>query len=292
MAPSIDNAFIENYKQLVIHLAQQGEARIRPYVTEEPMTGEALNIERLAPTAAQTKSGRRQDSSSYYVDDVWTRRVVTPSTYVHLMTIENEDKVQMLVDPENAYAANQAMAMMRAYESLIIAAATGNALDGDGDAVALPAGQIVGDGSAAISFDMVTAVQEKFMSNEITMDQPKIAVVGPTQVRKMLQLTEQTSADFVQREALQRLSQYGIVPGWMGFTWIMSNLLTAPDTGELYCLFFTKNAITLGVNNNMLTRIGENPDKLYMWQVFAQFTAGASRVVDEEIVVAHVLDSL
>ena len=313
MTITIDNAFIEQYRQNVIHLAQQQESKLRGTVMQESTNAEFYNWERLDKTEAMVKSAgadpdqvyRRIDnddvptndpnadpSGSFYIDDTWDRRVSTPTTFVHLMSVEHEDKVQMLADPESEYAKSQAMAMNRSYDNLIIAAATGPALDGDHAEIAFPASQVVGDGTTPISFDAITEIQEIFLSNEIDMTVPKYAIVGPTQVRKLLQLTEQTSGDYVQREALQRLTATGIVPNWMGFTWIVSNLLLAPDTGEISCLFYTQKALGLTINQDVFTRIGENPQKLYMIQVFAQYTAGSVRVVDEEIVHGHFLDSL
>ena len=177
----------------------------------------------------------------------------------------------MLVDPESAYTENQGMAMARQYDNLIIEAASGDATDGDGTPVTYLPEQIIGDGTAPISFDMTTAVQELFMSNEVDMDVPKVMVVGPTQVRKLLQLTEQTSSDYVRREALQNLSATGIVPNWMGFTWILSNRLLIPSVGELSCLAYTSKALTLVVNQDIFVRIGENPSYSYMIQIFSQF---------------------
>ena len=138
----------------------------------------------------------------------------------------------------------------------------------------------------------ITEVQEKFLANEITPDVPKVFVVGPKQIRKLMQLTQQTSRDYVRAEALQKLQDYGIVPNWMGFTWILSNQLLAPVGGQLSCLAFTKAALGLVVNQDIFVRIGENPDKQYMIQVFSQFTANAVRVEDEHIVHVHVLDSV
>ncbi|MGD1830995.1 MAG: phage capsid protein [Spirochaetaceae bacterium] len=292
MAITIDNAFVEEYKDLVIHLAQQGENKLRSTVMTESTNGEAYNWDRLAATSAVEKTTRRADSSTFYVDDAWTRRVSSPQTFVHIMTVEHEDKVQMLVDPESSYAKNQAMAMNRSYDDLIIAAATGDATDGDGASVAFPAAQKVGDGTTVISFDMVTEVQETFMANDIDLDVPKVFIIGPTQVRKLMQLTQQTSADYVHAQALQKLYNYGIVPNWMGFTWIMSTRLLAPAAGELSCLAYTKQALGLAINQDVFTRIGENPDKAYMIQVFAQYTAGCVRVEDEQIVHVHVKDAM
>lgn len=290
MAITVSSAFIEQYKDNVIQLAQQKYAKMRPYVMEEAGQGEAFNHERLDATDAVEKTARRVET--VFVDDTWDRRVTTPRTFTHTMTIEHEDKVQMLVNPESAYSDSQAMAMARQYDDLIIEAATGNALDGDGTPVAFPAGQLVGDGSVPISFDLITAVQEVFLKNEIDLDVPKVMVVGPTQIRKLMQLTEQTSADYVRRESLQKLSATGICPNWMGFTWVMSNRLLAPDTGEVGCLAFTKKALSLVVNQDIFVRIGENPSLSYMIQLFSQFTAGCSRIIDEEIVHLRVLDSL
>jgi hypothetical protein len=287
MAPTIDSAFIEEYEDNVRHLAQQMETRLRPHVYEVSSGGEAYNFERLAATDAVVKTGRRVPTA--YVDDVWSRRVAVPSTFNHTMSIEHEDRVQMLVNPDSNYAYNQAMAMNREMDNLIITAASGDALDGDGAPVVIPPAQIIGDGLAPISFDLVTAVQEQYMLNEVMPDEEKIMVVGPTQVRKLMQLTENTSSDYVQAQALQR---YGIVPNWLGFKWIVSNLLEAPAVDQLYCISYTRRGIGLAVNQDTFTRIGENPSMSYMWQVFSQWTMGAVRVEDEHVVIMHVADTL
>ena len=287
MAITIDSAFIEEYEDNVRHLAQQQDTRVRPHVFEVSSGGEAYNFERLGKTDAIQKVGRRVPTA--YVDDDWSRRVAQPVTFNHTMTVEHEDRVQMLVNPDSNYAMNQAMAMNREMDQLIIAACSGTALDGDGAANALPATQIIGDGTTAISLDLMTQSQEQFMKDEIMPDAHKVCIVGPTQVRKMMQLTENTSSDYVQAQALQ---QYGIVPNWMGYTWIVSNLLEAPAGGELYCIAMTKQAIGLAVNQDTFTRIGENPSMSYMWQVFSQWTMGAVRVEDEHVQLIHVADTI
>ena len=293
MAPSIDSAFIEEYEAFVRHLAQQGDNRVRQHVTEVSSGGESYNFDRMGPSEATEKVGKRVSTSDAYADEDWSRRVAQPQTFFHAFTVEHEDKVQMIIDPDSTYAANQAMAMKRQYDDLCIIAATSTALDGEGVPQALPTDQVVGDGTDPISFDMITEIQEVFLGHDIDMDEPKVAIIGPTQIRKLMQLTEQTSADYVRREALQNLQAYGIVPNWMGFTWILSNrLLDGGDVGTVECLFFTKKAIGLAVNMNMMTRITENPEMSYMIQIFAQFTAGAVRIEDEHIVVGHVIDTL
>jgi len=280
---------IQEYRDTVIHIAQQGDNRVRPYVTEVASSGEFYNWDRLDPTDAleRTKATKRQNTA--YIDENWTRRTSTPRVFEHTLTFEDYDKAEMAIDPQSAFTVNQGMSMRRAYDDICIQAATGTALE-DGVPVALPAAQIVGDGTGVISFDYITQIQEQFLVNEIMTDQPKVAIIGPKQIRKLMQLTEQTSADYVRREALQMLYATGIVQNWMGFTWILSNRLTVPSASQLDCLFMTPMAIGLQVNMNMKVRVGEDPGKSYHWQVFSQFSAGAVRVEDEHIVVGRFSD--
>ena len=287
MVPTIDSAFIEEYEDNVRQLAQQMDTRLRPHVYEVSSGGEAYNFERLAPTDAVEKTGRRVPTE--FVDDDWSRRVAQPKTFFHTMTIEHEDRVQMLVNPDSNYAYNQAMAMNREMDTLIIEACSGGALDGEGVSNPIPPAQIIGDGTSPISFDMITESQERYMEEEIMPEEQKVIFIGPTQVRKLMQLTEQTSSDYVQAQALQ---QYGIVPNWLGYQWIVSNLLEAPAGGELYLPTFTRRGIGLAVNQDTFTRISENPSFSYMWQVFSQWTMGAVRVEDEHVQLIHVANVL
>ncbi len=292
MTQTIDKAKINEYRDSVIHLSQQQDNRVRPHVTEVASSGEFHNWDTLAPTDAieRTKATRRQDTP--YIDETFARRISTPRVFEHNLTFEDYDKAEMAIDPGSAFATNQGYSMARAYDDVIIDAATGTALDGDGATNALPAGQIIGDGTGLISFDYLTQIQGKFMEDEIMIDMPKVALVGPNMITKLMQLTENTSADYVNREALQKLTATGICANWMGFTWVLSNRLTVPSAGQLDCLFMTKAAIGLQVNMNMKVRVGEDPSKSYHWQVFSQFSAGAVRVEDEHLVVGRFKDAL
>lgn len=290
MAVTISNAYIQTFERTVRQLAQQAVARVRPYVTERSEGSQKHNWDRLGKGAAVQKVATLVATPAQQL--AWSRRVSIAQTWHAGEAVEQEDIVQMLIDPSSAVAENLAMSMRRAADDIIITAATGNATDGAGGAVAFPAGQLIGDGTAPISFDMVTAVQELFMQNDITPDIEKVFVVGPTQVRKLLQLTEQTSADYVTREALQRLSSTGIVPNWMGFTWVMSTRLLIPAGGQLSCLAFTKRAMGLHVPRDITVRVQEDPSVSFAWRLYAYMTMGATRVEDEHIVHVKVKNSL
>lgn len=287
---TISNVYVQTFENNVRHLAQQKRTKLRSYVQEVSTNSLNHNWERLGTVEATVKSTRLQATPSQNIP--WSRRRSAAATYNAAESTEQEDPVQMLVDPNSNITRALAAAMARRVDDVIIAAATGNATDGDGSAVAFPAGQTVSDGSVPISFDLITQVQELFMQNDIDPDMPKVAVVGPTQVRKLMQLTEQTSADYVNRQALQTLNASGIVPNWMGFTWIMSTRLLAPASGRLSCLFMTDRALGLAVNRDISARVAEDPSVSFAWRFYLFMTMGCVRVEDEQIVELDVADTV
>jgi len=286
MVKNIDSAYIQTFENNVRHLAQQKAAKLIATVQNKSESSQNHNWETLGILEAAPKVGRTATPDQ---DSLWGRRVSLAET-LHIGTsTELEDPVQMLVDPNSNLTRSIAMGMNRAKDDVIIAAATADALLGDGSTLAFPAGQIVGDGTAPISFDMVTEVQEKFMKNDIDPDVPKVFVVGPTQVRKLMQLTEQTSSDYVNA---QRLLSYGIVPNWLGFTWINSTRLLIPQATELTCLAYTMDAIGCNTNLDISAKVAQDPSISFAWRIYSHMTLGAVRVEDEQIIQAHVADTM
>lgn len=283
----IDKVYIQTYERTVRHLAQQGTSRLRPFVTERPVGGENHNWERLAEGTSSAKvNGVLTPTPTNDID--FSRRVSVAKTQHTATSTEQEDPSMMLVDPNSNLAQSQAMAMKRAYDDEIIAAATGNSLDGDGNAVAFPAGQILGSGATVLSFDLVTQVTEKFLENDVDPDEPKVFVIGPVQVRKLLQLDQVTSSDYV---ALQALIN-GQVAYWMGYTWICSTRLLSPLAGEITCFAMTRRALGLQVNKDIWTKVAEDPSQSFAWRIYTASTFGATRVEDEHIVQVHLSDSV
>ena len=287
MAINISNVYIQSFENNVRHLAQQSHARARMCVTERSVSSEKHNWERIAKNQASLKTGPRQATPEN--DSDWSRRVSIAATYDIGDTSEQEDPVQMLVDPNSNIVRSVGMAMKRQIDDVIFAAATGDATIGDGTTVTFPAGQVVGDGTGVFTFDGVTEVYEKFMDNDIDPDEQKYMFVGPKQLRKMQQLTEYTSSDYVNVKAL---AEKGYVEHWMGFTWIVSTRLLAPGAGQLSCLAMTKQAMGLQMNRDITTRVAEDPSISFAWRIYAYMTLGAVRVEDEHIVHWHLLDSL
>jgi hypothetical protein len=282
---NIDSVYIQTFERNVKHLAQQYVTKLRRHTMERTSNGNRHNWETLDFSTAVDKTTSAPPTPA--LDLPWDRRVSIASTKHTGTVIDNEDIVQMLIEPKSAATENLAFSMNRSIDDIIIDAATADALNGDGSTTAFPTAQTVGDYTGEISFDAITEIQEKFMMNDVDPAQPKIAVIGPTQVRALLNLTEQTSTDFARTNNTTPLTQLmasGIVPNWMGFTWIMSTRLNAPAADQKDCLFFCPDAIGLQVNEDITVQVAQDPSASFAWRIYARLTMGAVRVQDKKIV--------
>lgn len=296
MAITIDKVYVDTFERNVRHLAQQSVTRLRAYVTERSAQSESHAWERVGAVESSEKTTAR--TATPEVDTPWSRRLSIPKTYHVGDTVEPEDVVQMLIEPKSNIAMAHAMAMRRRYDDIIITAANGDALDGDGATVVFPAGQMIDltnagvtTGAAAeISIDSILQVQEKFYDNDIQMDdmQRAVMVIGPKQQRKLLNLMEVTSGDYQERKALAS----GYLPNWLGFDWVVSTRLQSPSAGVLDCLAFTPQGLGMQVNKDITAKVGEDPTISFAWRIYAMLTAGAVRVEDEHVVRLRLADTV
>lgn len=287
MGASVETSFINTYEDTVRHLAQQGIVRFRPWVMEKSKQSEAHNWDRLGTQEAVQKTGRLVNTPEQ--DYPWSRRQSIPVVYHTGDTTEPEDITQMLVDPNSNIAIAQAKAMRRAMDDEIIRAATGDSRDGNGNVVPFDTvNQEVGDGSSAITFDIVTEVSERFAANDIDPEEAKVMAVSPRQARKLLQITQATSGDYVNVKAL---AEKGYVESWMGYTWVTSTRLpdasAGQDGSEEYCFAMTRMAVGMQVNRDIWARVAEDPTKSFAWRIYCAGQWGAIRVEDEQLVRLH-----
>ena len=296
MAVSIDQAVVDGFRDNLRHLAQQKASKARAWCDEFSPEAETGNWDRLASAEASAKI---RNSATPNSERVWTRRIAIATPFNDAELTEVHDPSQMLIDPNSNFVRSLGYSMGRSMDDKIFTAAFGTATNsvraGDGSntptQIALPASQIIGDFTTPISFDMITEVIEKFNENDVEMDQAMVAFIGPRQVRELMNLTEQTSSDYVQVQALQ---QNGIVPNWMGFTWIMSTRLfsnaAVPAITEQSCLFMTRQGMGFHIPEDITTFVERDPSQQYAWRPYCEYNAGSVRVEDEHVVVLKVLD--
>lgn len=309
-ATGIDQAHIQTYETTVRHLAQQKMSKLREKCQYKNEQSESHNWETLASMAegaVTRKTSRTASADGTYPTPSeakpFAKRRTNVDTYDTGHSVEQEDISQMLIDPNSNLVMSQAYALARQVDDLIIAGAWKPAsVKGSGMPVTFPASQEIGDGTEPISFDFVTEITERFLENDIEPEMDKCIVIGPTQMRKLLQITEATSADYTSAMVLQ---SEGIVRNWMGYTWIVSTRLDkfnplewgmtaaeGPAAGEIWCMAMSELALGYHASKDIWTRVAEDPSASFVWRIYSAFTADCVRVEDEHIFKLRLLNSL
>ena len=117
---NIDNIYIQTFEQNVIALAQQYTTKLRGHTIERSTNGNRHNWETLDFSDAVSKTTSAPPTPS--LDLPWDRRVSVAQTIHTGTTIDNEDLVQMLVEPKSAATENLAYSMNRGIDDVIILA--------------------------------------------------------------------------------------------------------------------------------------------------------------------------
>lgn len=306
----IDQAFVQTYETNLRHLAQQKSSKLRDKCQNVNKQSESHNWETLASMdedAVKRKRSRTASADGTYPTPAenkpFAKRRTNVDTYDTGHSVEQEDISQMLIDPNSNLVMTQAYAMARQVDDLVIAGAWKPAsIKGSGMPVEFLALQEIGDGTVPISFDYVTEITERFLENDIEPEMAKCIVIGPTQARKLLQITEATSADYTNAMVLQ---SKGVVTEWMGYTWIVSTRLDkfdptewgmapedGPEAGEIWCMAMTEMALGYHASKDIWTRVAEDPSASFAWRIYSAFTADCVRVEDEHIFKLRLLNSL
>jgi len=297
MPITVTNAHIETFEQNVRQLAQQSPSLLRTKVTEVNKQSQTHNWDRLAASASRLKVSARMVSPSGgdgsgavgSTDGLdWTRRNTVIQVYDTGEVVESEDITQMLVDPKSAGTENLAMNMRRRADDIIIDGAHKDPPTGGGPPATYLPGQTIGATGVDITMDLILECQQVFADNNVEPDEPKCIIVSPHQQRILMQLVEFTSSDFMASKALAS----GYLPSFLGFDWIVSTRLNAPDdtrtwepaAGDVYALAFTRKALGLHVAKDITANVAQRPDMSFAWQLYCELHMDCVRVEDEHIV--------
>jgi len=290
MASTIDIAFVETFKNTLLHAYQQKGSRLFAHTYVESFTGEAHNFERLGEFTASERTTRHQDTPIN--DAPHSRRIVVPGDYDWGDLVDREDKLRLLIDPESNYMRAARAALGRKLDDVIIAAAGGNAVskaaDGSTSNVALPAGQKVGvqfgespAADAGLTLGKLLEGIRILQSNEAWEDGEMCFVYGSKQVNDVLQIAELTSSDYQTIQALTAGTLEGVGP--LGLRWIRSERLPLA-TNDRSCYMWNTMAIGTGVNEEFFGQIAPDPTKGFAHRVYARGSWGATRIWDEGVV--------
>lgn len=292
MSTQITTAFVQQFTDNIILLAQQRGSRVRDRVLNKVVTGDAAYFERIGAVAAQIRTSRHEDSPQ--IDTPHSRRRVTLTDYEWGDLIDKQDEVRLLIDPQSAYAMSAGWALGRAMDDVIISAATGvavsvsSSLTASTSNVSFAAGNIIDEdfGTTASNLTVAKLIEARriLMKNNIDMEEEMTLVHNASALAALLNTTQVTSADYNTVKALV----HGEIDTFMGFKFVHTERLLGTadgtDTSPILCLAFSKSALGLAINKDITVRIAERPDKAFATYVYAMMGVGAVRIEEEKIV--------
>jgi hypothetical protein len=300
MSQQIPIAFVDQCKANILMLSQQKQPLLRGCCRPESVVGDTLYVERLGPKDAQLRGARHGETP--VSDAEHTRRKLTMADYVVPADyIDKPDKLKMLIDPQSAYAQNQAFSLNRAIDDVIIAALWGAAYGGHTGATTInfyDVGEcriISGDGTivAAGSNDSGTTETPLNIAKLLTCKQllddaniddsrQRYFLTNPYNINQLLNATEVKSADY---NTVRALAQ-GQIDTFMGFKFLKSTRLpvASTDTGTTRSFAFAQDAIVLAVAEEPQVHIDVLPEHLHSTQIYSTLSIGATRVEGPAVV--------
>lgn len=290
MAVTIDKARVKTFENNVRHKAQQMDTALRRWCQERSGPTASHSFKKTGTRTLSAGAKPRRQATPVN-DQEWSNRVAIPASYDDGETLDGEDIAQMIIDPTSAVTTSMSYAVKRKWDDLIINATDANALDEDAVVNAFPAGQYY-DGSAAyadrISLKVITAIGNKFQTNEVPVEEEKCFVIGPNQVEQLLHEAKLGSFDY---NTVKPLAD-GMITRFAGFTFIPSNRLLKPAGGQIKCIAMTRRAMGLLVTEDLFLRVAEDPSLSFATRAYIRISGGAVRVEDEQIVVARLNDTV
>jgi hypothetical protein len=291
MSNQVNNAFVQQFADSLIQMAQQNGSRLQSTVTVKSVTGKYAHFDRLAATAAVKRTSRHGDTPQ--IDTPHSRRRLILEDYEWADLIDNQDELRMLVDPTSMYAKNGADALGRTMDAIIRDAAVGNARSisstDTSTNVAFDTTMVVdedfGSADSNLTFEKLNEARKKLKQNNIDMNEPMFCIVNASALASLLTESEIQSIDTNTVRALVA----GELDTFMGFKFIhyedLTGVADGTDTDPVDILCYAKSAVGLGLGQDIKVRISERDDKSYATQVYASLTAGAVRIEEEKIAI-------
>jgi len=287
MSNDIVVARSQHYATNVQLLLQQKKSRFRKAVMEDSYKGKAAKaVEQFGAVSAVKRTTRHGDTP--LIETPHDARWVYPHHYEWADLIDDQDKLEMLIDPTSPYAENGAAALNRAMDDEIVAAFFADARTGEDGATStsFPAGQAiaadVGAGSATgMNIAKLRAAKKLLLAAEVDVENdPLYVAISAEQHDDLLNETQATSLDFNTRPVLVD----GRITQFMGFNFIDSERLGVNGSAQRRCPAWAKSGMHLGIWNDVTGKITERGDKAFATQVYAKGTFGATRLEEKKVV--------
>lgn len=283
MSFEITVAKSQQYTTNVQLLLQQRGSKLSACVTQGSYVGAAAKaVEQIGPVTAKKRTTRHGDTP--LISTPHDARWVYPTDYEWADLVDQQDKLQMLIDPTSPYAVNGAMALGRAKDDDIIASFFGTAKTGEKGEVSTAfdtANQQIAASASGLTIAKLIQAKEILMANEVDLENDELYIgVSAKQISNLLGTTQATSSDYAAVKALVE----GKISMFMGFTFKHSERFGVDGAGARRLPVWAKSGMHVGMWNEINGKISERPDKSYATQVYTKGTFGSTRTEEGKVV--------
>jgi len=308
LGATYETTYVKQFASNVYHLSQQKESRLKPFVKFDSFIGEGKFYDRIGETEVYEKTGRYSDTK--WVDVEWSRRRLNFRDYRWAHPVDQADKLRLIHNPESEVALAARYAFGRKMDEIIVGAGLGTSFAGKEGTVGVDladsnkVGATDGSNFSSLTVESLRLVRQKFWENESIMSEGETIhlVCTSSDLINMLREDEAVNADYAAIKALVN----GEINTFMGFQFhrieFMPQLTSAISThdpadgsigaggagvlpiGSKRLLAFVKDGIQMALNEDVMARIDERPDKDYLNQVYMKMAMGGVRMEEEKVV--------
>lgn len=271
----VSNVFVTQYQAEVQLAYQRQGSKLRPTVrVKSGIVGATTKFPKIGKGTATQKT-RHADVTPMNVD----HQMVTCQLedWYAPDYVDKLDEFKINYDERQVLALSGAYAVGRKVDELLLAAAT----------TGLPAGQIVGTGTAAIDLATIMSAFERINDADVPDDGQRFAWVGPKQWNQLLMIDQFAKSNYVKDD-------YPWLKGtearrWLNTIWQMHTGL--PKVGSsISCLWYHRSALGLAENSTgILSEINYVPEKV-AHLCNNMIGAGSCRIDNTGIVMMNVLN--
>ena len=287
MSNDIIVARSQAYTDSVQLLLQQRGSRFRAAVMEGHYRGKAAKaVEQIGAVSAQKRTTRHGDTP--LIETPHAARWVYPTHYEWADLIDDQDKLETIVELTSPYSINGAAAMSRAIDDEIVPAFFGDSRTGENGAAStsFDSNQVVAvdegaAGNTGLNVAKLRAAKKILMANEVDIDNdPLYVAITAEQHDDMLNEIQAVSLDFNTKPVLVD----GRITSFMGFNFVHSERLEVDSGTFRRCPAWAKSGMHLGIWNDVEGRVTERDDKSFATQVYVKGTFGATRAEEGKVV--------
>lgn len=281
MSSQITEAFVQQFRDNFLHLAQQKESRLESCVrVETNVVGVSFKFDRIGATSAQKKTTRHGDTP--LIETPHSSRFADLADHEWADLIDNMDKAKMLADPTSDYLRAGHAAMNRSKDDVIIVCFGAAARSGVSSTVALPAGQKIAHGGAGLTKAKLITAKKLFRKNEADQEagEELYLAYGNEQLEDLLNDTTLTNTEY---NTVLSMVNGTLPPSLFGFKPVPIERL--PLSGGIRnCYAWAKSGVGLAIGVNIQAKVSERADKSYSVQPYICMSLGAVRIEDEKVV--------